>query len=210
MVATIGTFNRVTSAHTTDHLDIRGWSVRVLQGNTGRSQIKQEKNMHTPSMPQPRRRAGRPVGSKNRKPASSPGYDRYGAEHRRLRKALAPQVASGIVKCASCQECIAPGEPWHLMHDDRPGYEGHYAGPGHATCNAADAQRKGDTKRGIGANGEKRRRVEDGRWMQQPLIEDLVEHPELYCDDRIAPAMRMFCPGTNDCGKCVTPRRLSL
>ena len=53
----------------------------------------------------------------------------YGAEHRAKRRALAPQVAAGLVDCARCHERIRPGQEWDLGHVD--GDRLRYAGPEH-------------------------------------------------------------------------------
>ena len=56
----------------------------------------------------------------------------YGLQHRRTRATWAPIVASGTVDCARCGERIAPGDDWHLDHnDDRDDY----LGPSHRRCN---------------------------------------------------------------------------
>lgn len=73
------------------------------------------------------------------------GYD---ADHTRLRAELAPEVATGGVRCAAGADCdravdgvadfIRPGEPWHLGHKaDRSGY----LGPMHTICNSSTARR---------------------------------------------------------------------
>lgn len=63
----------------------------------------------------------------------------YGQAHRTARQALAPQVATGTVKCARCGEYIQPGAAWHLDHsDDRTGY----LGPSCARCNLSAAGKK--------------------------------------------------------------------
>ena len=43
------------------------------------------------------------------------GYD---AAHEQLRRAFAPKVKAGHVKCRRCRELIAPDEPWDLGHPD--------------------------------------------------------------------------------------------
>lgn len=56
----------------------------------------------------------------------------YTNQHDRLRKHWAPLVATGNVRCARCDEPIAPDEPWALDHtEDRTGY----LGPSHKVCN---------------------------------------------------------------------------
>lgn len=69
----------------------------------------------------------------------------YGPEHKRLRAAWAPRVASGQVACGRCGQVIAPGEAWDLGHtDDRTGYRG----PEHAArCNRRAAGRVGAQRR---------------------------------------------------------------
>lgn len=63
----------------------------------------------------------------------------YGAEHWRLRKAVAAEVAAGRAVCARCGMRLSPSTPWHLDHtDDRRGY----LGPSHTTCNLSAAGRK--------------------------------------------------------------------
>lgn len=57
---------------------------------------------------------------------------RYNHTHRRLRRALAPLVASGLANCVRCGELIPAGAAWDLGHDDRTG---RHAGPEHAACN---------------------------------------------------------------------------
>lgn len=66
------------------------------------------------------------------RPKRSPLERGYGAEHRRLRDALAPVVAAGEAVCARCHLRIAPGAPWDLGHsDDRRSW----TGPEHRSCN---------------------------------------------------------------------------
>jgi len=56
----------------------------------------------------------------------------YGAQHRRLRREVAPAVASGQARCCRCGERIEPWQDWHLDHaDDRRSY----LGVAHAECN---------------------------------------------------------------------------
>ena len=65
--------------------------------------------------------------------------DRYGAEHRRLRRAWAQYVAAGGVRCgrALVGQClhhdsqIRPGEAWDLDHLPQG------SNPSHADCNRA-------------------------------------------------------------------------
>jgi hypothetical protein len=58
---------------------------------------------------------------------------RYGAQHKSLRRRLAPVVATGTVVCKRCGELIAPDEHWQLDHkDDGRGW----LGPSHTRCNA--------------------------------------------------------------------------
>ena len=58
----------------------------------------------------------------------------YGYTHQTLRAQWAPQVATGHVRCAKCNQPITAGEPWDLGHTpDRVGY----TGPEHQRCNRA-------------------------------------------------------------------------
>lgn len=64
----------------------------------------------------------------------------YGADHKRLRAAVAIDVARGRAICSICHQPIPPGTPWHLDHTpDRTGYRG----PAHKRCNEEDGGRKG-------------------------------------------------------------------
>jgi hypothetical protein len=82
--------------------------------------------------------------------AGSPA--RYGHKHKKLRQAVAVQVAAGGVGCARCGGLIIRGDAWDLDHKD--GGEG-YLGPSHASCNRATASRgrvesyEDDPERGI-------------------------------------------------------------
>jgi hypothetical protein len=58
--------------------------------------------------------------------------DRYGLEHRRLRRQWAAIVNSGTVTCARCHRLIVPSSRWHLDH--LPDGSSH---PAHARCNEA-------------------------------------------------------------------------
>jgi hypothetical protein len=85
---------------------------------------------------------------RSRKPKLAPAASRkpktaargYGGPHQQLRAHLAPQVASGLVRCWRCCELIGPGEDWHLGHVD--GDKARYAGPEHVACNTATAGRR--------------------------------------------------------------------
>jgi hypothetical protein len=66
----------------------------------------------------------------------------YGAEHRRLRKRWAREVARGGVACARCGRPIDPEEPFDLGHDDRDSSRSTYAGPEHVRCNRATSGRR--------------------------------------------------------------------
>jgi len=67
------------------------------------------------------------------------GPARYGAAHRRLRRKLAPQVATGLVACVRCGLPIGANERWELDHrDDGTGY----LGAAHQGCNAASGADK--------------------------------------------------------------------
>lgn len=61
---------------------------------------------------------------------------RYGAEHRAIRAAWAPEVAAGRVNCWRCNERIQPDEPWDLGHGDGAERD-QYRGPEHAKHNRA-------------------------------------------------------------------------
>jgi hypothetical protein len=64
-------------------------------------------------------------------------------DHRALRKAIAREVATGMVQCAGrngCGELIRPGEAWDLGHLD--GQPGRYCGPQHARCNQSTAGKR--------------------------------------------------------------------
>jgi hypothetical protein len=69
----------------------------------------------------------------------------YGREHKRMRARLAPQVATGTVRCARCGVLIAPNEPWDLDHDDFDRTV--YLGASHSRCNRATAGRHGQPQR---------------------------------------------------------------
>lgn len=68
------------------------------------------------------------------------GYDH---NHRKLREAYKPLVASGKAHCWRCverglppeQSLIRPNEPWDLGHDDDD--RTRYRGPEHQRCNRA-------------------------------------------------------------------------
>ena len=64
-----------------------------------------------------------------------PGSNRYGADHRRLRRIWAGEIELGGVACARCGRLIRPGTHWDLDHsdDDRTVY----LGPSHRRCNRA-------------------------------------------------------------------------
>ena len=64
----------------------------------------------------------------------SPEQRGDGQAHRTRRRAIAPMVEAGIVRCARCGEPIEPGTPWDLGHVD--GTERKiYSGPEHRRCN---------------------------------------------------------------------------
>ena len=67
-------------------------------------------------------------------PARTQGY---GWPHQQARAQWQARMDSGErVRCARCDEPIAPGQPWHLDHTaDRRGY----LGPSHAHCNTSAA-----------------------------------------------------------------------
>jgi hypothetical protein len=68
----------------------------------------------------------------------------YGAEHKRLRRRWAREVAEGEVRCSRCRGVIWADEPWDLDHTpDRTGY----LGPSHRHCNRATATHRARRKR---------------------------------------------------------------
>ena len=73
---------------------------------------------------------------KRRRSRGSTADRGYGAAHQARRRALAPSVASGSMKCARCGEFIRPDEPWDLDHDASRSF---YLGPSHSRCNRAAA-----------------------------------------------------------------------
>lgn len=62
----------------------------------------------------------------------------YGAEHRALRRALAPIVAQGLATCWRCGLPIAPSDAWHLGHAEDRAIT---MGAEHASCNLSAAGR---------------------------------------------------------------------
>ena len=71
---------------------------------------------------------------------------RYGAEHRRLRRQWAPNVAAGRVRCRRCGELIGAAEPWDLGHDPAgiPGAPRH---PEHREHNRATSRHRVERER---------------------------------------------------------------
>lgn len=61
--------------------------------------------------------------------------DRYGAEHRALRKEWLTHVRAGIVTCTRCGEPISPSDDWDLDHRMNGSF------PAHARCNRAAGAR---------------------------------------------------------------------
>jgi hypothetical protein len=57
-------------------------------------------------------------------PKLSPQQRGYGQAHRARRRAIAPMVEAGMVRCARCGDRIKPGEPWDLEHVDGTGANG--------------------------------------------------------------------------------------
>lgn len=57
------------------------------------------------------------------------GANRYGKAHQAARRAWAPRVTQGRVRCARCGELIAADDAWHLDH------VGERSHPAHARCN---------------------------------------------------------------------------
>jgi hypothetical protein len=66
---------------------------------------------------------------------------RYGYNHRKLRKQVAPMVAAGKANCWRCGERIDPGTDWDLGHKDN-GNAMEYMGPEHPACNRATTGRQ--------------------------------------------------------------------
>lgn len=61
--------------------------------------------------------------------------NKYGAQHKKLRRAWAQRIANGeYPPCSRCTYGIAPWDQWHLDHDDTGTV---YLGPAHAHCNTA-------------------------------------------------------------------------
>ena len=60
----------------------------------------------------------------------------YGAPHRKLRRQLAPIVATGTVRCAGCGELIGAHERWDLGHLDG-GARDEDQRPEHVRCSRA-------------------------------------------------------------------------
>lgn len=56
--------------------------------------------------------------------------ERYGAEHKAMRRQWLPLVARGTVDCARCDLPIAPGDQWQLDHLDNG-----TSRPSHRYCN---------------------------------------------------------------------------
>jgi hypothetical protein len=70
--------------------------------------------------------------------------DRYGHNHRRLRKQIKALVDAGRANCWRCGEPIEAGTDWDLGHADHtePGARlPRYMGPEHQRCNRATAGR---------------------------------------------------------------------
>jgi hypothetical protein len=70
-------------------------------------------------------------------------YGLYGAEHRSLRKRLAPLVEAGLFDCPKCGKQIAPGEPFDLGHQDNGG-----RAPEHRRCNRATVYQRARDRNG--------------------------------------------------------------
>jgi hypothetical protein len=81
--------------------------------------------------------------------------ERYGGNHRRVRKQWKPKVRAGKVLCSRCGQLILPGQGWDLDHADDGGPRS-YLGPAHSRCNRAvagpprTAPRPNSSKRGYG------------------------------------------------------------
>jgi hypothetical protein len=86
-------------------------------------------------------------GTATRPPRPSPVARGYGTAHRLRRKALAPLVATGTVKCARCGKLIGRDTPWDLGHVD--GDRSRYLGPEHRRCNRATSSRRAAASRRV-------------------------------------------------------------
>lgn len=71
---------------------------------------------------------------KDRKRQAARG-DRYGQDHRALRREWLPHVRAGTVICCRCPDLIKPGEPWDLDHRMNGSF------PAHASCNRSAGAR---------------------------------------------------------------------
>jgi hypothetical protein len=81
-------------------------------------------------------------------PSAGSRQDRgYGRAHELQRKAWAPRVKRGEVKCARCDQLIRPNDEWDLGHtDDRTAW----SGPEHRGCNRrAGAANSHAVRRGL-------------------------------------------------------------
>ena len=89
----------------------------------------------SPGCPNLREGAGYcPDCARARDQARGSRHDRgYGKTHTDTRKAWAPRVAEGTVRCSRCRNFIEAGQPWHLDHDDDDRTK--YRGPSHKRCN---------------------------------------------------------------------------
>jgi hypothetical protein len=77
--------------------------------------------------------------------------DKYGGQHKMIRRLWAERIRAGDVPCVRCGEPIIPdptmrGGGWELDHaDDGNGY----LGPSHRHCNRLAGWRRGYGKRGM-------------------------------------------------------------
>jgi hypothetical protein len=76
---------------------------------------------------------GRAIASGSRCAKHPIGGKATDGDHRRLRKAIAELIASGmVVRCVRCRLPIRRGDEWHLDHSpDRR----RWLGPSHRLCN---------------------------------------------------------------------------
>jgi hypothetical protein len=70
-------------------------------------------------------------------------YGLYGAQHRSLRKRLAPLVEAGEYACAKCGKRIEPNTAWDLGHQAQGG-----RAPEHSACNRATVYKRARDRNG--------------------------------------------------------------
>jgi hypothetical protein len=66
----------------------------------------------------------------------------YGWSHQQKRAEAKKLVDAGMARCSRCGHRIAPGQRWHMDHQDHPLAHqlGLYRGPSHAYCNVRAAR----------------------------------------------------------------------